>query len=98
MTYIKRPIKPISQKDVDRFWSKVDIREPNDCWNWTGKPAKNGHGLFNAGNTLHRPPRFAYIHANGKLYTNHLQRKNKVVVTCGNTLCVSYGRPTTSMG
>ncbi len=20
---------------MDRFWSKVDKRGPNDCWNWT---------------------------------------------------------------
>ena len=35
----------LSQKDVSRFWSKVDIQGPNDCWNWlTGKC--KGYGRF----------------------------------------------------
>ena len=87
MTYKHRPVKPVTQKDVDRFWSKVDIGEPDECWNWLGKPSERlKHGLFNAGNTLYRPARFAYQHHKG-LNAVTLQRKHKIVVTCGNPLC-----------
>jgi hypothetical protein len=30
---------------LDRFWSKVDFGEWNECWNWTGGKI-NGYGIF----------------------------------------------------
>jgi len=30
----------------DRFWSKVDIGEPDDCWEWTAYRKPNGYGQF----------------------------------------------------
>lgn len=29
---------------MNRFWSKVDIRDPEDCWNWTGYIQPQGYG------------------------------------------------------
>jgi len=29
---------------MDRFWSKVDKRGPDDCWEWTAYRAHFGHG------------------------------------------------------
>lgn len=29
-----------------RFWSKVDIRTPDECWNWIGASRKAGYGRF----------------------------------------------------
>lgn len=29
-----------------RFWSKVDIRDNNDCWNWLGGIRGEGYGIF----------------------------------------------------
>lgn len=34
---------------VERFWSKVDIRGPGECWPWTGKPSPDGYGRFGVG-------------------------------------------------
>lgn len=28
----------------DGFWRKVDIGEPNDCWEWTGHRDRQGYG------------------------------------------------------
>jgi hypothetical protein len=37
------------RKEVDlRFWEKVDIKGPNDCWNWTAGTCTNGYGNFKA--------------------------------------------------
>jgi len=38
-----------TQQDVDRFWSKVDVKGPDDCWLWTSRHVrKKGYGVFKA--------------------------------------------------
>jgi hypothetical protein len=29
-----------------RFWAKVDVRGPDDCWLWTGSTLKSGYGML----------------------------------------------------
>lgn len=34
-------------KTVDeRFWNKVDIKEPDECWIWKGAKLRDGYGSF----------------------------------------------------
>ena len=47
-----RKIKPITQKDLDRFWGHVDIQGEDDCWNWKLTPSDHGYGLFAAGGLI----------------------------------------------
>ena len=35
---------PKSRSLAERAWPKVDRREPDDCWFWTGARTKNGYG------------------------------------------------------
>lgn len=37
----------------DRFWTKVDRRGPDECWEWRAYRSADGYGRFNA--TRHRP-------------------------------------------
>jgi len=37
------------EKDINRFWSKVNIAEEDKCWNWTGSKHKLGYGNFKIG-------------------------------------------------
>jgi len=31
---------------VERFWEKVDIRGPDECWDWLAYKNKDGYGFF----------------------------------------------------
>lgn len=33
---------------ADRFWSKVDVRGPDDCWLWRARLDRHGYGQFEA--------------------------------------------------
>lgn len=54
-----------------RFWSKVDRRGPDECWEWQGtrysdEPRRN-YGQFVANGRRHRAHRFAWELANGPM-------------------------------
>ena len=87
MNKYNRPRHNVQQKDLDRFWSKVDIQGADDCWNWQLTPTKDGgYGLYSAGGTLHRTSRFAYIHGDG-LYTKEITGNLRIATSCRNKLC-----------
>lgn len=76
------------QKRALRFWSKVDIGQPDECWEWQGYRAKgNGMPQFPwrrpgiSTSTQHHPQRVAMWFTWGDLgYTG-------VKTTCGNKYC-----------
>ncbi len=39
-------IREITEKDIDRFWSKVDVRGPDECWPWLAAKMPNEYGAF----------------------------------------------------
>lgn len=36
----------LSEKDIARFWKYVNIKGPDDCWEWQGGNNGAGHGQF----------------------------------------------------
>ncbi|WP_169788754.1 HNH endonuclease [Vulgatibacter incomptus] len=36
----------LSRDDVENFWSKVEIRGEDDCWNWRASTNEDGYGQF----------------------------------------------------
>lgn len=86
---------PYSQRDIDRFWSKV-IREPAGltCWVWCSAIADDGYGRYwVAPGRVVRPNRFAY-----EIATGTTLRPDQVVEHkhCDNPICVRYvGDPAT---
>lgn len=39
-----RPIPPLRQSDIDRFWKHVDVRGADECWPWKASKLLNTHG------------------------------------------------------
>ena len=53
------PIPELSDTDKARFWAKVDVRGPDDCWPWAAHRNERGYGQFWAGSGMHRAHRVA---------------------------------------
>lgn len=69
----------MTSKQLNRFWSLVD-RNPDGCWNWTGRRDKDGYGLTGFGKRSHRISyQEAFTWKPGKLWVCH---------TCDNPGCV----------
>jgi hypothetical protein len=76
----------------ERFWSKVDKREPDDCWEWQASLDTRGYGNFGVPKNdgtgryiMQRAHRMAWELTNGKLIgsVQHLCH------TCDNRKCVN---------
>ena len=71
---------------LKRFWDKVDIRGPDDCWRWKASKI-NGYGSFCAdtkNNKMIRAHRFLYQQIHGEISTRLL-----VCHTCDQRDCVN---------
>ncbi len=74
-------------KAGDRFFSKIDITEPGDCWNWNAGTV-NGRGQFgfqvNRKSIPYRAPRLAYFYWVGEIPDGLF-----VCHRCDNPACVN---------
>lgn len=72
----------MSDKDIARFWAKVD--KSNECWTWTGATSLTGYGRISFRGETVRAHRFAYALAHGEC-PNNLELDH----ICHNRLCVN---------
>jgi len=68
--------------EMKRFWSKVDIKGPDECWNWTGAKNNTNYGSFYLEGKLIGAHRMAYMLSNG-----NIDDKLMVLHSCDNPLC-----------
>lgn len=52
---------------AERFWEKVDVRGPDECWPWLASTNPAGYGRFNVGGSNQIASRVAYELVNGPL-------------------------------
>lgn len=71
-------------KQIERFWSKVDRRGPDECWPWRASVAHgSGYGRFSAGGHV-RAHRFSYAMHHGPIPDGMC-----VCHRCDNRACVN---------
>lgn len=79
-----KPIPELTESDLKRFWSKVDKRGSDDCWEWMAGSTSRGYGVFDIGKSKYYAHRVSYAITNdelGELCVCH---------TCDNPGCVNF--------
>lgn len=70
---------------IERFWSKVDKRGPNDCWEWRGANSRN-YGQITCNGRAIRANRFSLmIHNDWHVFPDGMHACHK----CDNPPCVN---------
>lgn len=75
------PLKPSVE---ERFWSKVDIAAPADCWRWLAYIAPTGYGNFRIDGRPHPAHRVAY-----RLHVGEIPDGLVIDHLCRNRTCVN---------
>lgn len=71
-----------------RFWAKVDVRGPQECWPWTGSDDGNGgYGRFKFGSVNIGAHRVAWILTNGPIPAGSGSHGTCVCHTCDRKRC-----------
>lgn len=69
------------KKYIERFWTYVDIKGPNDCWSWTRCATTYGYFSFNKKLQLTHRIAYALTHGWETIKGKVIRHK------CDNTLC-----------
>lgn len=77
-----RQVRLVSLRD--RFYRKVDVKGPNDCWMWTAARDVNDRGYFNFPYHTACAHRAAYF-----LEIGDIPKGMLLLHTCGVKLCVN---------
>lgn len=73
----------LSDKDLARFWNKIDVKKKNDCWPWKNSTRGSlGYGQFRIGNKICDAHRIALELGHGPL-----KKGRYVCHSCDNPLC-----------
>lgn len=85
MTFVATQRTRSEAELLERFWSKVDIGRPGECWLWTGTRATNGgYGRFFVAGRGVVAHRFAY-----EAQVGEIPEGLTLDHTCGNPACVN---------
>lgn len=76
--------KVISDSDQCRFWENVEVRLPNECWEWSKGKTDNGYGQFEIDRKCYRCHRLSYFLSYGENIDDIL-----ILHTCDNRPCVN---------
>lgn len=73
-----------SKTTTERFWSHVQVGEPDECWDWTGTTTIHGYGRFKVSGKMISVHRYSY-----ELSRGNLPSDLDICHTCNNRRCVN---------
>lgn len=77
----------VSETFIARFWAKVNVRGPDECWPWIGNTNKKGYGTIQASG---RGSSKLYVHKVAVALSGTIVPTGKIVHhTCGMRTCVN---------
>lgn len=81
----------LTDEDIARFWSKVDIKSESECWNWKAAKNSRGYGSISIGGRSGK--KYQAHHISWILTKGRLPRKGykvcHVPIICHNSACVN---------
>ena len=85
---MKRTIEQFTEKDIERFWSKVDKRKIEECWEWQGTRDRY-YGVFAKYTPETKGANHNYLAHRVAFFLYHnLTESNKIVChRCDNCYC-----------
>jgi hypothetical protein len=66
-----------------RFWEKVEVKSPTECWEWKACCVHNGYGQFRVAG------KGVYAHRYSFLQSHELPEEKFVLHKCNNRKCVN---------
>lgn len=69
---------------ADRFWAKVDVRGPTQCWEWQAGCFADGYGAISVNSSPKRASRVSYFLAHGSIDDDLC-----ILHQCDNKKCVN---------
>lgn len=74
----------LTNKDIERFWSKVDVKGEDECWEWKKCKDKDGYGQYQINKKKYLSHRISWILENGDI-----PKKMCICHKCDNPSCVN---------
>ena len=76
-------------EELKRFWSKVTVLTPNECWEWVAGKDSKGYGVFSLKRKSLSSHRISWIIHNGPIPVGEGYHGTCVLHTCDNPSCVN---------
>jgi len=74
----------LTSKQKSRFWSKVDVKGPDECWEWQGAKSSRGYGSFKVGGKIYKVHRIIWM-----IYKGSIPHGKLICHHCDNEPCVN---------
>jgi hypothetical protein len=73
--------------ETERFWSRVDVRGPDECWPWNGASTSAGYGYFRIGSLTDGSRRMILAHRYACKITHGLADNRQALHRCDYKPC-----------